>query len=425
MTKINNRSKKDVRGTNNSLIEVTENDILQFIAKDVKIHLDVQEKIKMNKRQELLAKNPWKISAPTENNKRWTSYVPDPSKRNGRRQIQRSTKAAVEDIIISYWKEQIENPTIEEVFNRWKEHKLELGKVCKGTTQRYTQVFDRHYTEFGKNRIKAISPEDFQTFLENEICIKHLNAKAFSNLKGITKGFLKYAARQKWINFDVEKMFNNMDSSAYAFQKTVKEENQEIFDENEYPRVLDYLRNHPDMRNLGLLLMFMSGVRVGELAALKWEDITETHIKIRRTERRYKGNDGKSVFVIKETPKTQAGIREIALPESARTIFKLLRLMNPDGEYIFMENGERLKTFSFRNRLRTVCKNTRCVSKSPHKIRKTYASILDENHMDEKFLISQMGHTNFKCTKDHYLRDRKSMDTKVELMNSIPEFNLG
>ena len=216
-----------------------------------------------------------------------------------------------------------------------------------------------------------------------------------------------------------------MDSSAYAFKKTVKEENQEIFDEEEYPRVLDYLRNHPDIRNLGLMLMFMSGVRVGELAALKWEDITETHIKIRRTERRYEGNDGKSVFVIKETPKTQAGIREIALPESARTIFKQLWLMNPKGEYIFMENGERLKTFSFRNRLRTVCKKTHCVSKSPHKIRKTYASILDENHMDEKFLISQMGHTDFKCTEEHYLRNRKSMDTKVELMNSIPEFKFG
>ena len=55
-------------------------------------------------------------------------------------------------------------------------------------------------------------------------------------------------------------MFNNMDSSAYTFQKTVKEENQEIFDEDEYPRVLNYLWDHPDMRNLGLILMFVSGV---------------------------------------------------------------------------------------------------------------------------------------------------------------------
>lgn len=263
MIKVNNRKNKDVRGTNNSLTEVTENDILQFLAKDGKMFLDVQEKIKMKKREELLAKNPWKISAPTEKNKRWTSYVPDPSKTNGRKQLRRSTKEAVEEIIIAYWREQIENPTIEEVFNRWKEHKLELGNVCEGTAQRYVQVFDRHYTEFGKNRIKAISPEDFQTFLENEICKKQLNAKAFSNLKGITRGFLKYAARQKWINFDVEKMFNNMDSSAYTFQKTVKEENQEIFDEDEYPRVLNYLWDHPDMRNLGLILMFVSGVRVG------------------------------------------------------------------------------------------------------------------------------------------------------------------
>ena len=76
MIKVNNRKNKDVRGTNNSLTEVTDNDILQFLAKDGKMFLDVQEKIKMKKREELLAKNPWKISAPTEKNKRWTSYVP-------------------------------------------------------------------------------------------------------------------------------------------------------------------------------------------------------------------------------------------------------------------------------------------------------------------------------------------------------------
>ena len=152
MNKTNNRSENDVRGTNNLLTEVTENDILQFLAKDDKMLLDVQEKIKMKKREELLAKNPWKISAPTEKNKRWTSYVPDPSKPSGRKQIRRSTKEAVEDIIIAYWKEQIENPTIKEIFNRWKEHKLELVNVCEGTAQRYVQVFDRHYTEFGDRK---------------------------------------------------------------------------------------------------------------------------------------------------------------------------------------------------------------------------------------------------------------------------------
>ena len=56
MIKVNNRKNKDVRGTNNSLTEVTENDILQFLAKDGKMFLDVQEKIKMKKREELLAK---------------------------------------------------------------------------------------------------------------------------------------------------------------------------------------------------------------------------------------------------------------------------------------------------------------------------------------------------------------------------------
>ncbi|MDE7030923.1 MAG: site-specific integrase, partial [Lachnospiraceae bacterium] len=57
-----------------------------------------------------------------------------------------------------------------------------------------------------------------------------------------------------------------------------------------------------------------------------------------------------------------------------------------------------------------------------HKIRKTYGSILLDNHIDNKVIIDQMGHTDILCTEEHYHRNRKSIDVKSQLISSIPEF---
>ena len=97
--------------------------------------------------------------------------------------------------------------------------------------------------------------------------------------------------------------------------------------------------------------------------------------------------------------------------------------MNPFGEYIFVNNhGERLTTNCFRRRLERVCKWVGVYHKSPHKIRKTYGSILLDNNVDKNLVIQQMGHTDIVITENHYHRNRKSIEKKVEILSAIPDF---
>lgn len=63
--------------------------------------------------------------------------------------------------------------------------------------------------------------------------------------------------------------------------------------------------------------------------------------------------------------------------------------------------------------------------KSPHKVRKTYASILLDNQIPDKNIIELMGHTDITCTKEFYSRDRRSNEKKAELLDAIPEFRIG
>ena len=213
------------------------------------------------KRKELLEKHPYKIWQGKDG--KWYTYLPDDKK--GRTLKKRTSQKAIEDDVISYLKTELENPTIIEVFHEWNDRRLESD----ATHLRNKQVFNRHYKEFGNQRIKVISADDFDRFLEEQIPLHNLTSKAFSNLKTITRGFLKYAKKRKLVAFNVEEIFQDLDTSETDFRKVIKEDYEEVFDEKEMPIMIKYLEKNLDVKNIGILLMFATGIRVGELVALK------------------------------------------------------------------------------------------------------------------------------------------------------------
>ena len=75
-----------------------------------------------------------------------------------------------------------------------------------------------------------------------------------------------------------------------------------------------------------------------------------------------------------------------------------------------------------RMRLKRVCKKLNIYHKSPHKIRKTYGTILLDHNVDNRLIMEQMGHTDIACTENHYHRNRRSLDAKSQILSSIPEF---
>ncbi len=379
----------------------------------------VQEQIEMSKRNELLEKHPYAISRGSDG--KWRTYLPD--KEKGRKMVKKSTKEAVENEVMDYWKSEMENPTIEDVFNEWNDRRIKLNKISQASHLRFKQIFNRHYKDFGKKKIKNVTPQDIEEFLEEQIPKFELSAKSFSNLKTITKGLLKRAKKRRLIEMDVESLFREMDTSEAHFKRTMKEDDKEVFNEEEFPKVIEYLTDNPDLKNLGILIMFLTGIRVGELVALKHSDFDGNTFKIRRTETKYVDEDGKYVYGIKDCPKTEAGIRTVILPKSYTWIANKLKLYNPFGEYIFVESGDRrLTTNCIRRRMERVCDKLGIIRKSPHKARKTYGSILLDNGIDNKLITDVMGHTDIMCTEGHYHRNRKTIERKTEILSDIPEF---
>lgn len=377
----------------------------------------IEEQINMNKRKELLEKHPYKIWKGSDG--KYHTYLPDEDKKRVPRK--RNTQKEIEDLIVEFWKEKQENPTVEEVFNEWNDRRVRLKKIKKATHLRYGQDFKRYYKEFGNRKIKSLEPEEIEDFLEEQISEYDLTAKAFSELKIITRGLLKRAKKRKLITFNVEAIFQELDTSDSDFCKVIKEDYQEVFDEDEMPIMMEYLEKNLDIYNLAILLMFVTGIRIGEAVALKHSDFDGCTFKIRRTETRYKEN-GKYVYDIDDYPKSPAGVRTVIIPKQYEWLVNTIKKTNPFCEYIFMKDGERMHTQTIRLRQKRICDKIKIYRKSPNKIRKTYGSILLDNHIDERLIIGQMGHTNILCTEQHYHRNRRGIERKQDILSSIPEF---
>ena len=403
------------QGQENSLYNV--NAVLQYAVDHDMLDVQyVQDQIEMLKREELLKKHPYKIWQGKDG--KWRTYLPDEEK--GRNMKKRNTEAAIQDLVVEYWKEKLENPTVRELYDEWITDKLKRKEIVKETRDRYNRQFDESLQEFGKRRIKTIAEFDIEDTILNAIYEHDLTAKGYSNLRTLFYGIFKRAKKKKMVDFSITEVIADMDISKKSFRKVIKTDEELIFSEDETDEVINYIMESDlDILNLGILLYFKSGARPGELVTLKPEDVMGRVLHIRRTEIFYKGDDGKNVYEVRDFPKTAAGIREVILPSSSEWILKEIRKLNPFGEYLFERNGERIRTYTFTSRLKTICRKLGIVKKSLNKIRKTYGTILLDNGVEESLVIAQMGHTDIKTTKRYYYRNRKNLQQKSEVIDKV------
>lgn len=394
----------------------------------------LREQLEMKKRKELLDKHSEDYSTWVDKDGYWNTYIPDAKK--GRKRIKKHTKREMEQVVINYYSSLEDNPTINEIYNAWITNRYSLKKIQTNTLDRYNFLYKRHFSEMGQERIRHVGPRMFEEFLEEQIVEFNLTAKGFANLKGICRGFLLWAKKRDYINWNVSEMFNDMDVSDCQFKHIKKEDSDEVYNDIESVKLIRYLYENPSNVHMAILLLYLTGMRVGEVVCIKKSDIADGFIKIRHTESRVTKENaditklnpdglvdrGCYYYYVKESPKSQAGNRDVLIPTDFCDILYGM-MEQSDSEYLFTnEEGERLTTNSIRRRLTRINNKLGIRQKSPHKLRKTYASILLDNHLDNNLIISLMGHTDISMTEDHYHRGRRSREQKSAIVSNLAEF---
>lgn len=398
--------------------DYSESDLLKFIEQNDIVNLaNVRVLMEKMKNQEYLDMHPYEIF---ESSGSWWTYFPDKIK--GRVAKKRKKKEDLENLIIEYYKQEVENPTIEELFREWNNRIVEKGEVKQSTADRNVDYFKRHFKEMGKYRVKNITIKEWAEFLENEVATKKLNKTAYQGLKNIVFGILKRAKIKGIISYRIDEILEYTEFGKNSFRKKKKNDEQEVFNEEETEIVLEYLVKNLDKHNLAILLMFLTGLRVGEIAALENKNIKDNYLIITNSETRNKKKNQKGNDYELDLAKTENSERIVAIPEGCEWVCRELKKLNPDGDFVFVNKKGRMTTNCFRRRLEQVCKKLSIVQKSPHKIRKTYASILLDENCDNCIITQQMGHTDISVTEDAYHRNRKTIDKKSKRLGEIKEF---
>jgi integrase len=136
----------------------------------------------------------------------------------------------------------------------------------------------------------------------------------------------------------------------------------------------------------------MLGLRIWELSALKWSDwIEERTLLVTREEVR---NQVTNTYHIEEHTKTHTARQVILVPKAVA----LLRSIEHKNEYIFVRGSERITSRQYAYILEKYAERQGIATKSTHKMRKTYASLLNANGVPLDCIREQLGHSSLSTT---------------------------
>lgn len=395
---------------------VTNEEMLQYlISENIIDTTTILESIMANKRKEILKKHPCRIWQ-GKTNGMWYTYIP---LENGkRRQIAKKTLKEVEDVIIEHYKDE---PSVNEIFNRWIDEKMHYGEISEASRDRYVADFKRFFddTKLKYKKIQNVSETELEEHIKDQILIHNLTSKAYGGLRTIIIGVWGYAYRYKYTSIAIRTFFTEMRLSSKIFNHKTKLAEEEVFTDQEVGMVKDYLLNNkPNVISYGIILGMRTGLRVGELCSLMWEDVSDHCLRICKTETRHRVRKGEYTREIKNNAKTDAGNRYVLIDDEAVEVLKEIKKRNPNGKYLFEINGTRCIGQSFTRKLERACNTLKITPRSMHKCRKTYITTLINANVPESLIIEQVGHTDIKTSKQYYLFNNKA---KQEALKTLSE----
>ena len=208
-------------------------------------------------------------------------------------------------------------------------------------------------------------------------------------------------------------MINHIELS---FNYPKDESNKKIYvlTKNEQKKITDYCINNINSRNIGILISLYSGLRIGELCALKWEDIDfkKSLIIITKTVQRIYIKDkleSKSKIII-TNPKTKNANREIPINKDFLEILKQVKTNNRD--YVISGNNKLIEPRTYRKYFDKVLKTIKINHINFHALRHTFATNCISLGIDYKTVSELIGHANVNITLNLYVHPRMSQKKK-------------
>ena len=305
--------------------------------------------------------------------------------------------------------------TYNELLDLWL-HSSQLN-TKESTHARYTHLINTHIKpQLGKYALSIISTEIIEDFIELQLVEGRLDnngglaPKTVTDILTIVKSTIEYAE------------YKGLPVACNLSKLTIKKKEKEmrVLTQKEQDALISVLVDAMDLYKFGVLLALYTGIRVGELCALQWEDfnLTQATLKIRKTLQRIQDTRNrafsKTKIVITE-PKSQCSMREIPLPAFVVDMAKKF-IANPKA-YILTGTDRFVEPRTMQNRFKKNIKNSGIADANFHALRHTFATRCVEVGFEIKSLSEVLGHANVNITLNRYVHS--SFELKYSNMNKL------
>lgn len=294
--------------------------------------------------------------------------------------------------------------TIAEIIPLWKAEKKLYVK--RSTVSTYTLLIQNHILPtFGCK--KDICEDEVQKFVLEKLN-SGLSAKSTKDVIIVLKMILRYGAKYKYIDaplldikYPTERERHKLEVLTRAQQKTI----------------MAYIKENFTFRNIGIYICLTTGLRIGEICALRWQDINTDLgvISVRQTIQR--------IYIIEETkrhtelsidsPKTKNSIRDVPMSAELLKMLKPLKKVINDDYYLLTNEEKPTEPRTYRNYYHDLMAKLKMPILKFHGLRHSFATRCIESNGDYKTVSVILGHSNISTTLNLYVHPNEEQKRAV------------
>ena len=276
----------------------------------------------------------------------------------------------------------------------------------KSSFSAYTLLIENHILpDFGESY--EVEEAEVQAFVFRKLELG-LSHKTIKDILIVLKMILKFGAKHKWLDytpFDIQ------------FPTVRESQHIEVLSRSDQKKIMNYIQEHFTFRNLGVYICLSSGMRIGEICALTWQDIDIENgiICVSQTiQRIYVIEEGsRKTELILDTPKTKNSIREIPISKDLLRILKpFKKIVNPSF-FVLTNDAKPTEPRTYRSFYKNLMRYLGIPELKFHGLRHSFATRCIESNCDYKTVSVLLGHSNISTTLNLYVHPNMEQKKKA------------
>ncbi len=308
-----------------------------------------------------------------------------------------------------------DNLNFKQISTLWKVEKRNFVK--QSTMSVYLLLLENHLIPaFGEMR--SITENAVQDFVIDKLNAG-LSQKSVKDMLIVLKMIVRYGSKRG--------IFNSPDWEI-RFPPEQKARSLPVFTLSHQRKLMSYLSDNFNFRNLGVLICLHTGMRIGEVCALKWSDIDirQGIITVNKTiERLYVvGGTRRYTELILSSPKTKNSYREIPMTRVLQKFIKPFKDIVNDDFYIITNDLRPTEPRTYRNYYRKLLTSLGIPPLKFHGLRHSFATRCIESQCDYKTISAILGHASISTTLNLYVhpnndQKRRCLDRMVKSLGKL------